>query len=182
MQTLWCAFILGLVALGHAETMAPALEMDIASLQPTSISIKWNITDYNNTVASYKIYANDSSSAYHVTMSGSDLIDTEKREATIHVREPGVDYTVCLEAILTQTAKAELGENVVACKDTATIKVIRTSSILALVGVIAFFLLLVLVGLCAWKCASRGKGAEHDYEKSDVNGNGDIVPLTQIED
>ena len=184
MNIVWCILLAGFIAHSSSQIIKPSLQLEVASKQTDSITIRWNVTDFNNTVESYEVYANDSSGDYHVTMTGSDMIDIENREATIDLREPDEQYNVCLKAKLTKNASDELKQDsVVVCEDTATIKKMRLSSILALVGVLGFFLLCVLVGYCAWKCAaSRSKGDEHDYEKSDVNGNGDIVPLTQIED
>lgn len=170
------------VFLAYASAL-PDIDLHVKSRQTDSITVQWNVTDVNNTVESYKVYVDDMTDSYHITYQGETLVDSSKREATLVVHEPDTPYNVCVIAVLTHQTKMELNlDEVATCVIAATIIPMQLSSILALIGVLGFFLACFVIGYCAWKCAAKGKGDDLEYEKSDVNGNGDIVPLTQIED
>lgn len=176
--TTWTLLAVLLVAC--SATSLPTIMLEVASRQPDSITIRWNISEANSTVDSIKVNVNDLTDDYHITYEGDTLVDSANREATLNVHESNKPYNVCLVATLTNQDLST--ESIMECVETSTIVPMQLSSIIALICVIGFFVLCVVVGYCSWKCASKGKEDDADYEKSDVNGNGDIVPLTQMED
>lgn len=176
--TTWTLLAVLLVAC--SATSRPTIMLEVASRQPDSITIRWNISEANSTVDSIKVNVNDLTDDYHITYEGDTLVDSANREATLNVHESNKTYNVCLVATLTNQDLST--ESIMECVETSTIVPMQLSSIIALICVIGFFVLCVVVGYCSWKCASKGKEDDADYEKSDVNGNGDIVPLTQMED
>lgn len=175
-----CALLCSLPVLSIA-TMLPVLSVEVIERQTDYVMVHWTVNDTDNTISSYKVQVNDDS--YAITYEGEPYVNQKKEEARVMVHEPNQSYNICVVAVLTGEASQELSIQLVSeCVEASTIQLVLTSSIIALALTLLFFVLCFVVGCITWKCAhSRMKKLHREYETSDVNGNGDIVPLTHIE-
>ena len=162
--------------------IAPSLTVEVSERQPDHITITWDVSGDDDVIDSYRIKVKGTNEAV-ITYEGEPYVSHDDREAMVMVHETNAVYNICLIANLIEEVSQELSTpSVMTCIEASSIKTMLASSIVALVLTILFFVLCFLIGYISWKCAIRKHESKEEYDKSDLTENGDIVPLTHIED
>lgn len=159
-----------------------SIDVKVDKRDTHSITVSWKV---NGTleVNKYRVTVKDKDEANFITFEGDEYVQHKEGVATVHVQRPNTEYIVCIVGSFTQNDSIAMDRLVESsCVRTSTIRVMLPSSIVALLCVIAFFLACIIIGYISWRCAKCALKDDPDYEKTEMNGNGDIVPLTQIEE
>lgn len=155
----------------------PVLNLTVIERQTDYISIGWTVNDTNSLIDSYSVHVRNAENTGTITYEGIDYIDQETLGATVRVHTPDHEYNVCVVARLTN------GSLVEECVMASSIPRIQMSSIIAVVCVFLFVILCIVVAFISWKCmARRLQKKAKAREMAEENGNGDIIPLTHLED
>ncbi len=126
-------------------TIGPfVVNIDAEARATSSLTIKWWIPKGYD-VVQYEVSSSKTSSNA-TTRSGP--LDPDEGHYKIEDLATNTEYEVCVEAVL-EEEKDE--DPQVFCEKMRTIPVVLVSSIVVCFGVLAFIVLLVLIGYCVWK-------------------------------
>lgn len=171
------------ICLCSASRMPEIINLSTKLRQTDSITVNWTVNGSDPDIDRYTITVTDIDRSFTITFEGDEFVKRTANEttATVMAHEMNTAYNICVMAILTEDAAKEFQiSRVEQCITASSIGALKTSSIVALSMVLLFFILCILGGFIAWKCAQRSNTMD-EYEKTDMNGNGEVVPLTQIE-
>lgn len=172
-------------AITAENSSTPSLNVTVTRRDTYEILIKWEIkpADALDMFSEYKVMAESATDAYKITYEGAHVLDVNAMKATVAVHKRDHAYTICVQAVVKANHTEELKmESLKECVSTSTIQGIHPASLIALLLTLLFFLLCVVVGYVSWKCAVRKQEKDQAYDKTELTGNGDVVPLTNIED
>lgn len=171
-----------IVLCGAAE-MPEIVKLSTKLRQTDSITVNWTVNGSESDVDRYQVTVTDMDESFTIIFEGEEFVKRGVNESTaqVIVHEMSTTYNICVAAMLTQDAADTFNvTSVEQCLEASSIGAMRTSSIVALLLVLLFFVLCIVAGYITWRCASRST-EEDEYEKTEMNGNGEVVPLTQIE-